>query len=100
MLAQGIVGLAGDDPKVACPLHKKQFGLRDGKQLDGNLEIVTFPVRISEAGEVQLELPARDEVDAVLATSKLRVTCSAPAVHVDYNTVHNTTFVQQVVKAR
>ncbi|MEM7516947.1 MAG: nitrite reductase small subunit NirD, partial [Planctomycetota bacterium] len=85
VLAQGVIGLSGDAPKVACPLHKKQFGLKDGKQLDGDLEIITFPVRIVD-GQVQIELTARDEVDAVLSTSSLKVTCPS-SVSADYNQV-------------
>ncbi|KAJ8606625.1 hypothetical protein CTAYLR_008381 [Chrysophaeum taylorii] len=100
VLAQGIVGLAGDTPKVACPLHKKQFGLEDGKQIDGDLNIITFPIRLNqETGEVEVELPARDEIDAVLGTSLLKVTCPTE-VHVDYNAMPNTTFAAEVVKAR
>ena len=75
VLAEGIVGLTGSTPKVACPLHKKQFNLNTGKQLDGDLDILTFPVRI-EKNRVELYLPNRQELDAVLATSKLRVTCA------------------------
>ncbi len=73
VLSQGIIGDAGGTPKVACPLHKKNFGLEDGMELnDGDLKIITFPVKV--AGEdVFVELPAEAEVDAILGTHGLRV---------------------------
>ena len=77
VLAQGIAS-DGETPKVACPLHKKQFDLRDGKEINGgDLEIVTFAARI-DGGRMMLNMPPRDEVDAVLATDKLRVCSEAP----------------------
>lgn len=101
VLAQGIVGFAGDAPKIACPLHKKQFSLENGKQLDGDLDIVTFDVRVNEqTGMIEVLLPARDEVDAVLATSMLRVTCSSPPTTSYHSLVQNTTLVHEVVKSR
>ena len=43
-------GMIGDDkgiPKVACPLHKKTFSLKNGENLNGDLEaIATYPVKI------------------------------------------------------
>jgi len=73
VLSQGITGDLGGTPKVACPLHKKNFGLRDGKQLgEGDLEILTFPVHIS-GDVVQVLLPKPEELDAILGTHGLRV---------------------------
>lgn len=73
VLSQGIIGDTAGQPKVACPLHKKQFGLHDGLELgDGDLQIITFPVMI-EGDEVKVELPRVEEVDAILGTSGLRV---------------------------
>jgi nitrite reductase/ring-hydroxylating ferredoxin subunit len=49
-------------PKVACPLHKKTFDLRDGACLSGDaLEIATFPVRI-EGDDVLVELPPKEDL--------------------------------------
>ena len=43
-------GMIGDDkgiPKVACPLHKKTFSLKNGENLNGDLHaIATYPVKI------------------------------------------------------
>jgi nitrite reductase (NADH) large subunit len=75
VLSQGIIGDAAGISKVACPLHKKQFSLTDGHQLDGDLAIITFPVKI-EGDSVLVELPSKVEVDAILGTSGLRVQSS------------------------
>jgi nitrite reductase (NADH) large subunit len=72
VLSQGIIGDVAGQPKVACPLHKNQFGLDDGKQIGGELAIITFPVKIKN-DEVYVELPAVQEVDAILGTHGLRV---------------------------
>ena len=41
-------------PKVACPLHKKNFSLEDGSNLGGeDLKIATYPVKI-ENGNVYI----------------------------------------------
>jgi len=69
VLARGIVGTQGETPKVACPVHKKAFSLESGQCVSGDdLSVKVFPVRIV-ADEVQLLLPPKDQLDAVLATS-------------------------------
>lgn len=75
VLSQGIIGDAEGISKVACPLHKKQFGLEDGRQLDGDLSIITFPVKVV-GDDVMVELPSEVEVNAILGTSGLRVQSS------------------------
>ena len=73
VLSQGMIGDANGTPKVACPLHKKTFSLETGEELsDGDLQILTFPVRI-EGDDVLVELPAVEEIDAILGTNGLRV---------------------------
>jgi len=72
VLSQGIIGDAAGAPKVACPLHKKNFALEDGNEIGGELKIVTFPIKV-EGDDVLVELPAVEEVDAILGTSGLRV---------------------------
>ena len=81
VLSQGLLGDKAGTPKVACPLHKKQFALADGRELVAPdaagepLAIITFPVRVDDAsGDVLLELPPTAELDAVLGTSHTRVT--------------------------
>ncbi len=72
VLSQGIIGDESGTPKVACPLHKKQFALEDGHQLDGDLSLITFPVKI-DGDNVMVELPSEEEVNAILGTHGLRV---------------------------
>lgn len=46
-LSRGIIGTQGDEPKVACPFHKKSFSLENGQCLSGDdFCIATYPVRI------------------------------------------------------
>ncbi len=52
ILSRGIIGSEGDEPKVACPFHKKTFSLQTGKNLNGDeCDLATYPVKI-EAGIV------------------------------------------------
>ena len=48
-IARGMIGSQGDEPKVACPFHKKTFSLRTGECLsDDSCHISTFPIQIRE----------------------------------------------------
>jgi nitrite reductase (NADH) large subunit len=68
VLSRGILGSAGDEPKVACPLHKKSFSLTTGKCLSGDqYAIKVFPVKV-ENGQVYLDLPSQKKLSALLAT--------------------------------
>lgn len=54
VLSLGMIGDKEDIPKVACPLHKKNFSLEDGSNLGGeDLKIATYPVKI-ENGNVYI----------------------------------------------
>jgi nitrite reductase (NADH) small subunit len=47
VLSAGIIGDKVGIPKVACPLHKKNFSLENGSNLAGeDLKIATYPVKI------------------------------------------------------
>ena len=73
VLSQGIVGDKDGTPKVACPLHKKQFALDTGEGVgDEPLNILTFPIKVVN-DRVLTELPAIPELDAILGTHGLRV---------------------------
>jgi hypothetical protein len=77
VLSQGIVGDSGGIPKVACPVHKKPFALRDGRCLYGeDYALATFPVRV-ESGQVYLELPREEVLDPVYGTAVVRVNAHA-----------------------
>jgi nitrite reductase (NADH) small subunit len=46
-LSRGMIGSAGDEPKVACPFHKKTFSLKSGACLSGDdYQIKTYPVKV------------------------------------------------------
>jgi nitrite reductase (NADH) large subunit len=82
VLSRGIVGAVGDEPKVACPLHKKTFSLESGESLQGEeYRIKTFPVKV-ENGKVYVELPPPESLDPVMATEigcKLATSCNGHA---------------------
>jgi len=62
VLARGLLGSQGDEPKVACPLHKKTFSLRSGKGLsDPGYSVQTFPVEVRD-GEVFVKLPPAESL--------------------------------------
>ncbi|MEC5142302.1 nitrite reductase small subunit NirD [Chitinophaga sp. 212800010-3] len=47
-LSRGMTGTTKDEPKVACPFHKKTFSLLDGRCLSDEAEcaLTVYPVRI------------------------------------------------------
>ena len=54
VLSLGMIGDKEGIPKVACPMHKKNFSLEDGSNLSGDdLKIATYPVKI-ENGNVYI----------------------------------------------
>jgi len=54
VLALGMIGDKEGIPKVACPMHKKNFSLEDGTNLNGeDFKIATYPVKI-ENGNVYI----------------------------------------------
>ncbi|MBU3821663.1 nitrite reductase small subunit NirD [Flavobacteriaceae bacterium XHP0103] len=49
VLALGMIGDKDGIPKVACPMHKKNFSLEDGSNLNGDdLKIAVYPVKIED----------------------------------------------------
>lgn len=48
-LSRGMIGSLGDEPKVACPFHKKTFSLATGECLNGDeCNIQTYPVKVED----------------------------------------------------
>ena len=48
-LSRGMIGSLSEEPKVACPFHKKTFSLHTGECLSGDDEcgsIKTYPVKV------------------------------------------------------
>ena len=46
-LSRGMIGTQQDEPKVACPFHKKTFSLQTGECLSGDeCAIKTYPVKL------------------------------------------------------
>lgn len=46
-LSRGLIGTQKDEPKIACPFHKKTFSLATGKCLsDEECSIQTYPVKV------------------------------------------------------
>ncbi len=65
VLARGLIGDQCGTPKVACPLHKKTFSLKDGSCLSGEkFGLHTFPTKVVD-GEVFVELPASDVLEKI-----------------------------------
>jgi nitrite reductase (NADH) small subunit len=51
VLSRGIVGDKGGIPKIASPIYKQTFDLRDGQCLDDpTVKIPTFQVRVVDGG--------------------------------------------------
>lgn len=49
VLSRGLTGSDGDEPKVACPFHKKTFSLKTGACLNAEeASISTFPVKLKD----------------------------------------------------
>lgn len=49
ILSRGMIGSDGEEPKVACPFHKKTFSLKSGKNLNGDTcDIATYPLKIED----------------------------------------------------
>ncbi len=49
ILSRGMIGSEGEEPKVACPFHKKTFSLKTGENLNGDTcTISTYPVKVED----------------------------------------------------
>merc|ERR1719436_555294 len=67
VLSRGIIGLQGDVPKVACPIHKNTYNLETGKGISNpGLNVAVFDAK-AENDRVLLHLPPDDILDAALA---------------------------------
>ena len=70
VLSRGMIGDVNGKPKVACPVHKKNFSLESGKCMSGeDYSLQVFPVKV-EGDDVYLQLPPVEELDAQLGDGK------------------------------
>ncbi len=80
VLSRGILGDSQGSPKVACPLHKKNFSLESGECTTGDdYSVRVFPVKV-EGENVFLDLPPTEVLDKLLATEigcKLATSCES-----------------------
>jgi nitrite reductase (NADH) small subunit len=50
VLSRGMIGTKGEEPKVACPFHKKTFSLKTGECLSGDeCGIKTYHVKVENS---------------------------------------------------
>ena len=57
-LSRGMIGTQQEEPKVACPFHKKTFSLATGECLSGDeCSIKTYPVKV-ENGKILIGIVA------------------------------------------
>ena len=48
-LSRGMIGSHNEEPKVACPFHKKTFSLLTGECLSGDEYVLkTYPVKVED----------------------------------------------------
>lgn len=49
ILSRGMIGTTAEEPKVACPFHKKNFSLKSGECMNGDeYQLATYPVKIED----------------------------------------------------
>jgi nitrite reductase (NADH) small subunit len=47
ILSRGMIGSENNEPKVACPFHKKTYSLETGNNLNGDeCPLATYPVKV------------------------------------------------------
>jgi nitrite reductase (NADH) large subunit len=67
VLSRGMIGMAGDVPKIACPIHKNTYNLETGKGISNpGLNVASFDVKV-ENDRVLIHLPPNDVLDKALA---------------------------------
>jgi len=84
VLSRGLIGMQGDVPKIACPIHKNTYNLETGKGMSNpGLNIATFDAKV-EKDHVFVYLPPDDVLDKSLArvdptgNSDCNSTCELP----------------------
>lgn len=68
-LSRGLTGSEGDEPKVACPFHKRTFSLIDGRCTNADeCSLKTYPVKV-EDGLVFIGVEPEQSAVSLLAMS-------------------------------
>jgi len=63
VLSRGLLGMHGQVPKVACPIHKNTYNLETGKGISNpGFNLAVFDVRVAD-GRVLLHLPPDEVLD-------------------------------------
>jgi len=72
-ISRGMTGSLGDEPKVACPFHKKTFSLSTGECLNGDeCALKTYAVKV-ESGMVYINTyPATHSDSGALSAGILK----------------------------
>ncbi|GAA6024584.1 hypothetical protein JCM11491_000289 [Sporobolomyces phaffii] len=80
VLEHGIVGETNGTLYVSCPLHKRNFALDTGEcQNDDEYKILAFDVKVN-GGDLLVQLPPPDELDALIGSSRWMVRRATSAV--------------------
>merc|ERR1711972_219327 len=75
VLSRGLLGMAGETPKVACPIHKNTYNLETGKGISNpGYNIATFEAKV-ENGRVVVQLPPDDVLDKALGREDPKGNC-------------------------
>ena len=61
VLSRGLIGDSNGEPKVACPMHKRTFSLRTGRDMDDEKRecLTTIPVKVHK-GRVYVAAPPKE----------------------------------------
>jgi len=84
VLSRGMVGMAGQVAKVACPIHKNTYNLETGKGISNpGLNIAAFDAKV-DGGRILIHLPPLDVLDqqlgreAVVGNASCGGSCEVP----------------------
>lgn len=59
-ISRGMIGTQGDEPKVACPFHKKTFSLQSGMCLNDELgALKTYDIKVVD-GKIFIKVEVSD----------------------------------------
>jgi hypothetical protein len=73
VLEHGLIGETNGQLYVSCPLHKRNFSLDTGDcKNDDEYKILAFDVK-EENGDLLVQLPPSDELDALIGSSRWMV---------------------------